>query len=208
MKTKAGTLQQVKPWLPRHKVFGIQPAEQQQQVTLNSKLRLTGRQCDQKLSAQWRLDFHNWSPAGDSRFVRQAVVASLGIHSVWNWLQEVKTTHLSIPTKIMSEYYKKIGSTLCLITQKLMYFDRKSIHINIYQAPYCFSGFFQKHGIAAAFQHHVFFVCREKNGGRIYVSFYGLEMKILPELRLMENLNPSSVMNDENVDLATLAEGE
>ena len=89
-----------------------------------------------------------------------------------------------------------------------MCFDRKSIHINIYWAPYCFSGFFQKHGIAGALQHHVFFVCREKNGGRIYVRFYGLEMKILPELRLIENLNPSSVMNDENVDLATLAEGE
>ena len=43
---------------------------------------------------------------------------------------------------------------------------------------------------------------------RIYVSFYGLEMKIQPELRLIENLNPSSVVNDENVDLATRAEGE
>ena len=38
---------------------------------------------------------------------------------------------------------------------------------------------------------------------RIYVSFYGLEMKIQPELRSIENLNPSSVVNDENVDLAT-----
>ena len=38
---------------------------------------------------------------------------------------------------------------------------------------------------------------------RIYVSFYGPEMKIQPELRSIENLNPSSVVNDENVDLAT-----
>ena len=29
----------------------------------------------------------------------------------------------------MSEYYKKIGSTLCLITQELMYFDTSMRHI-------------------------------------------------------------------------------
>ena len=34
-----------------------------------SKLRLTGRQCDQKIE-HWRLTFQNWSPAGDSRFAR------------------------------------------------------------------------------------------------------------------------------------------
>ena len=38
---------------------------------------------------------------------------------------------------------------------------------------------------------------------KIYVSFYGPEMKIQPELRSIENLNPSSVVNDENVDLTT-----
>ena len=36
-----------------------------------------------------------------------------------------------------------------------------------------------------------------------FVSFYEPEMKIQPELRSIENLNPSSVVNDENVDLAT-----
>ena len=34
-------------------------------------------------------------------------------------------------------------------------------------------------------------------------KFLRLEMKIQPELRSIENLNPSSVVNDENVDLAT-----
>ena len=69
-----------------------------------------------------------------------------------------------------------------------MYFD----------APCFFIGFFQKHGIAGALQHHV---CQISY--RIYVSFYRLEMKIQPELRSIENLNPSSVVNDEDVDLAT-----
>ena len=37
-----------------------------------------------------------------------------------------------------------------------------------------------------------------------YVSFPGLEMMIQPEGFFVENLNPSSVVNAENVDLTKL----
>ena len=84
-------------------------------------MRLTGRQCDQKLST------------GDSCFIRKlkkttTQVLFLNLYTTKSIRYGGQyTTHLSVPSKIMSEYYKIFKKIECISTRMLILHSQRAI---------------------------------------------------------------------------------
>ena len=129
----------------------------------------------------WRLNFQNWSPAGDSRFVRwlkktttQLLFLDLYIRKSIEYGSQY-TIHLSVPSKIMSEYYKIIEKIECISKRRYC----------VHDAPYCFSGFFRNWDRRRTSTPCAFHLPRKwwqiQISSRNYMSFHVQGMKIKPK---------------------------